>query len=203
MFGLSEQELTNYLHLTQDFAIETATPRVISHSKCIIPAVYKDGTVKPDRVYLQGMIHDIEQVITLTAVNMAHEYAHLQSDLEVTEDEIVQRLQTKFEDQLFIQFLKFGVAFTEGIIGMIVGEILWELPFLYVSAIEDEDFDEDTFLEERLAAYGKYIENLPLEIEEESLEELTEEEIAEAIELYERLAAEGDEEEDEEEDGDE
>lgn len=157
MFGLTEQEMDNFLGLAQDFAVMNVAQEVRNSAQFIIPATHEDGKTIPNTMYLSHLLTDLEFIITLTSVNMSYEYAHLQCETDLNEEEIINYLHNKFEDFLFRQFIKYGLAPTSDVISEVVGEIILELPYLYAEAIEDEDFDEDVFLEEKLKAYNKYL----------------------------------------------
>lgn len=157
MFGLTEEEMNLYRDLAQDFAVMDVTPKIKKEAQFITPVVIQDNEHVPDLVFLRQLLTDLETIITLTTTNMAYEYAHLQCETELSENEIIQRLHNKYEDYLIKNFIKYGIAFTEDVITEIVGEIILELPYLYISVIQDESFDEDEFLENKLAAYNDYL----------------------------------------------
>lgn len=172
MFGLTEQEMDSYRSLAQDFAIQEATPRIVSNSKFMTPVLKQGDELMPDRNFLSQILTDLETIITLTATHMSYEYAHLQCDSDLTETQIIERLHANYEDYVLIQMIKYGLAFTTEVIAEIVGEIVLELPYLYVAVVEDEDFDEDEFLEEKLAAYDAYLDKNFAHDEGEDEEEL-------------------------------
>lgn len=157
MFGLTEQEMDNFRGLAQDFAVTNVAQEVIKSAQFIIPVTHEDDKTTPNTMYLSHLLTDLEFIITLTAMNMSYEYAHLQCETNLNEEEIINYLHNKFEDFLFRQFIKYGLAPTSDVMSEVVGEIILELPYLYAEAIEDEDFDEDAFLEEKLKAYNKYL----------------------------------------------
>lgn len=157
MFGLTEQEMDNFRGLAQDFAVTNVAQEVIKSAQFIIPVTHEDDKTIPNTMYLSHLLTDLEFIITLTAMNMSYEYAHLQCETNLNEEEIINYLHNKFEDFLFRQFIKYGLAPTSDVMSEVVGEIILELPYLYAEAIEDEDFDEDAFLEEKLKAYNKYL----------------------------------------------
>jgi len=168
MFGLTEEEMDLYRDLAQDFAVRDVAPQVVGNSKFITPLIMVEDKPTPNRVYVQQLVTDIETIITLTASHMAYDYAHLQCESDMEEQEIIKYLHTKYEDYVVMQFIKYGITFTLDTITEIVGSIILELPYLYVSVIQDEDFDEDDFLEEKLQAYNDYLnENFAEEEEEE------------------------------------
>ena len=157
MFGLTEEEMDLYRDFAQDYAVMSLAPKIKSNSQFITPVTVQDSDRVPDLEFLRQLLTDIETVITITTTNMAYEYAHLQCEMELSEDEIVQHLHNKYQDYLIKNFIKYGIAFTEDVIKEIVGEIILELPYLYMSAIQDESFDEDEFLEKRMYAYNDYL----------------------------------------------
>lgn len=176
MFGLTEEEMNIYRDLAQDFAVEDVAPKIKKRSQFITPLVQKGEEMVPDMGYLRRLLTDLETIITLTAVNIAHEYAHLQCETNLEEHEVIKHLHNKYEDYVFKQFVKYGIAPTSDIMSEIAGEIILELPFLYAEVIQDENFDEDAFLEERLAAYNDYLnENFSYPDDEEEEDEEEEE----------------------------
>lgn len=177
MFGLTEQEMNLYRDLAQDFAIVNVAPKIKKRSQFITPLTPKGSEMVPDMNYLRMVLTDLETIITLTATNMAYEYAHLQCETDLSEHEVIKHLHNKYEDYVFIQFVKYGIAPTSDIMSEIAGEIILELPYLYAEAIEDEDFDDDKFLEERLQAYNDYLdENFSYPDDDDEDEDLDEEE---------------------------
>jgi hypothetical protein len=172
MFGLNEQEMDLYKDLAQDFAVRDVAPKVVSNSRFITPLVEGEGGKDtPDVLFIRQLLTDIETIITITASHMAYEYAHLQCESEQPEEEVVRILHTKYEDHLVSQFIKYGIAFTQGILKEIIGDIILELPYLYMTVIEDKDFNADDFLEEKLEAYNKYLDENFSEVEDEEGEE--------------------------------
>jgi hypothetical protein len=168
MFGLSEQEMDLYRDLTQDFAVRDVAPQIVSKSHFMTPLIKQGEELVPSRAFINQLVTDIETIITITASHMAYDYAHLQTELEMSEEDIIKHLHKKYESYVIQQFIKYGITFTEDTVLEIVGYIILELPYLYVSVIEDEEFDEDEFLEEKLAAYNDYLnENFSDEEEEE------------------------------------
>lgn len=177
MFGLTESEMEIYRGIAQDYAVREVTPTVIGPSKIITP-LEEDSTQedpKPNLAVVQHLLTDIETVITLTTSYMAQDYAHLQCESELSEKDIFSNLHTKFSNYVTHQFIKYGISFTVNSIDKIIEEILLELPFMYLSVIEGEDFDEDSYLEEKMDAYEEYIEENFMdsgpEDEEDGLEE--------------------------------
>lgn len=157
MFGLTEYEMEGYRNLAQDFAVQEATPRIVSNSQFMTPILMQGGELVPDRNFVNQILTDLETIITLTAVHMAYEYAYLQAESELKESEIIGRLHNKYESYVMVQMIKYGLTFTTEAITEIVGEVVLELPYLYIMVVEDEDFDEDEFLEERLESYNLYL----------------------------------------------
>lgn len=170
MFGLTEEEMNFYRDITQDYAVETVAPKVKKQSIFIVDFVQQGDNAVPDMLQLRQLLTDLETIITLTATNMAYEYAHLQCETDLSEEEIVEYLHKKYEDYVFRQCLKYGVCPTADCMDEIVLSTMLELPYLYAEAIDDEDFDEDEFLEERLAAYTKYLDE-NVHDDEEDMEE--------------------------------
>lgn len=157
MFGLTEQEMDLYRDLAQDFAVRDVTPQIISSSKFITPGTLQGEELVPNTLFVRQLVTDVETIITLTASHMAYDYAHLQCDSTMREPEIIKHLHQKYEDYLYMQLIKYAIAFTADAVAEIVGEIILELPYLYVAVIQDEEFDEDDFLEEKLQAYNEYL----------------------------------------------
>jgi hypothetical protein len=174
MFGLTEFEMEMYRNNTQDFAVREVTPRIMSNSKCIAPILMQGDKLLPDMGFVNQLMTDLETIITLTATNMSYEYAHLQCESELSESQIISQLHEKYESYVFMQMIKYGIAFTTDVITEIVGEIVLELPYLYISVVEDDGFDEDIFLEERLEAYNEYLDSNFSEYEEEDEEDFDE-----------------------------
>lgn len=159
MFGLTDREMESYRNNTQDFAVREVTPRIVSNSKFMTPATIQGDKVIPDKVFFAQLVTDLETIITLTATNMSHDYAYLQCESKMSEAQIIAYLHDKYESYVLMQLFKYGVAFTSEAVAEIVGEIVLELPYLYIAVVEDENFDEDSFLEERLDAYNDYLES--------------------------------------------
>lgn len=157
MFGLSEQEMDLYRDLAQDFAVTDVAPQVVGNAQFMTSMVKIGNEVVPNRAAVNQMATDIETIITMTAVNMAYEYAHLECESELTEEEIIKHLNDKYDTYVVQQFLKYGLVFSADVILEIVGQTILELPYLYASAIQAETFDSDEFLEEKLAAYNDYL----------------------------------------------
>lgn len=157
MFGLTEQEMDLYRDLAQDFAVTDVAPKMVNRSQFMTPVYLKEDKYVPDTFFLRQLLTDIETIVVLTASHMAYDYAHLQCESEMKENEIIKHLHKKFDDYITSQFIKYAIAFTEDVTTEIVGEIILELPYLYVSVIQDDEFDEDEFLEEKLAAYNDYL----------------------------------------------
>jgi hypothetical protein len=177
MFGLTEQEMDLYRDLAQDFAVEHVAPTVKKQSQFMTPVVLKGDKYIPNTVFLGQLLTDIETIVTLTAKDMAYDYAFFQAESDMKEAEIIKHLHEKFESYVLLQFVKYGITFSTDVLSEIVGEIILELPYLYVSAIEDDEFDEDEFLEERLIAYNDYLDkNFTKPEDDDFLEEDIEEE---------------------------
>jgi hypothetical protein len=159
MFGLTDYEMEMYRNNAQDFAVREVTPRIVSNSKFMTPVLIQEDRMIPDRGYVNQIVTDIETIITLTATNMSYEYAHLQCESELEESQIIAQLHEKFEGYVIMQLIKYGLAFTTDVVTEIVSEIVLELPYLYIAVVEDEDFDDELFLEERLEAYNDYLDS--------------------------------------------
>jgi len=158
MFGLTEQEISLYKDLTQDFAVRDVSPMILSKAGFITPILEdEEGEEVPDTEYANQLLADIETIITLTATHMSYDYAFLQAESDKSEEEIINDLHDKYDASLVTQFIKYSITFTTDVINRILGEIILELPYLYMSVIEDESFDEDAFLEEKMKAYDKYL----------------------------------------------
>ena len=183
MFGLNEQEMELYRDFIHDFAVKEVAPKIVGNSQFITPAVKQGDGYTHDSSYLRFMILDVETIITLTAVNMGYEYAYLQSEDTMTEKEIIDHLHKKYDSYINTQFVKYAVACSAEVTKQIIGDIILELPYIYVSIFEDDSFDEDEFLDEKLEAYNQYLnENFSLEevaILEEEFGEDYEEDIEE------------------------
>ncbi|QIW88655.1 hypothetical protein P59_057 [Bacillus phage P59] len=171
MFGLTEFEMEMYRNNTQDFAVREVTPRIVSNAKIMTPVLMQGDKMVPDRGYVNQLVTDLETIITLTATNMSYEYAYLQCESELSESEIIAHLHEKYESYVLMQMVKYGVAFTTDFLTEVVSEIVLELPYLYISVVEDEDFDDELFLEERLEAYNEYLDSNFAEDEDEEDEE--------------------------------
>jgi len=170
MFGLSEIELDDYREIAQDFAVSELTPMIVEEAKLLTVLIEKDGKLLPLPSYINKMIGDLEQIITLTTVNMACDYAGLVSEMKLKEAEIIKHLHEKYESYVTKQFIKYNLCFTVESADRIVGEIILELPYLYVDAVDNEEFDGDKYLEEKLVAYNEYLETNPIFGEEDEEE---------------------------------
>jgi hypothetical protein len=171
MFGLSEQEMDLYRDLAQDFAVRDVAPKVVGNAGFMTPLIQQEDKIVPNRTFINQLVTDIETIVTLTASHMAYEYAYLECDSEMSEEEIIQYLHNKYDTYVTQQYIKYGIAATADVVTEIVGNIILELPYLYGSVIEDDDFDEDEFLEERLAAYNNYLNDNFSDSDEEIEEE--------------------------------
>lgn len=170
MFGLSEEELDVYREIAQDFAVAELTPMIVEEAKLISIWTEQNGKLLPVPSYVNKMVSDLEQIITLTTVNMACDYAGLVSELKLTEAEIIQHLHEKYESSVTRQFIKYNLCFSVESADRIVSEIILELPYLYVDSVTNEEFDGDKYLEEKLQAYNDYLENNPVFAEEDEEE---------------------------------
>jgi hypothetical protein len=180
MFGLNEQEMELYRDFTHDFAVKEVAPKIVGHAQFLTPAVKQGDEYVHDSSYLRCMILDVETIITLTAVNMGYEYAYLQSEDDKTEKEIIDHLHEKYDSYINTQFIKYAVACSADVTKQIVGDLILELPYIYVSIFEDENFDEEDFLEKKLEAYNDYLnENFTDEELDEDFEEDLEEDFEE------------------------
>lgn len=158
MFGLTEEEMTLYKDLAQDFAVKDVAPLIVGSAKFITPlTVGGDGESTPDELYIQQLVTDIVTVIMLTTAHMSYEYASLQCDSKEPEEVVLKHLHTKYEGYLIAQFIKYGVSFSQEVPDQIIKEIIMELPYLYLSVIQDVEFDEDSFIEDKMEAYEKYL----------------------------------------------
>lgn len=157
MFGLSEGEMETYQEVVQNFAVTEVTPKICETAIMVLQAYKFGDIVAPALADVVSMKRDIESVVTLTSIHMSYEYAHLQCEMEMDEADVIKQLHTKYETYVINQFIKYGLGFTVDTIGHVVGEIMLELPYLYVQAIEDDNFDDDLFLEEKLEAYNNYL----------------------------------------------
>jgi hypothetical protein len=170
MFGLTDSEMENYRNIVQDFAVQELTTHIASSAIFAAPATVKDDVVYYDSSYVQHLVMDIEKIATLVMMDAAYEYADLQCDSELTETEIVGKLDKYYSNQIVVKCFQFGVAFTTEFVDEMIGIMIPELPYLYATAIEDENFDEDDFLEERLDAYNIYLQEMEGEDDDEGLD---------------------------------
>lgn len=157
MFGFTEYEMEVYQNKVQSFAIQEVAHSVVGSARFITPATQKGDKVTPDMGFIKLILTDIETIITLTGTAMAYEYAHLQAESDLLEDDVIHHLHTKYEGYVITQFVKYGVVFTNDVIAEIVGNIILELPYIYAEVLDGEDFSEEEFLEERLEAYNEYL----------------------------------------------
>src|SRR5206468_2208182 len=177
MFGLTEQEMDFYRTSVTDFAVQDITPQIVSNAKYMTPVIEVNGERVPNKPYVMKIVSDIEEIIVLTATHMAYEYAYLQAESTMIELEIIKFLHNKYEDSLFKYFFKIVVACTTDAVTEIIGEIILELPWLYSRAMDEDKFNVEEFLEEKLEAYNDYMnENFndmsdPDEDDEEDLDE--------------------------------
>lgn len=178
MFGLNEQEMELYRDFTHDFAVKEVAPKIVGHAQFITPAVKQGDEYIHDSSYLRFMILDVETIITLTAVNMAYEYAYLQSEDKLSEKEIINHLHEKYDSYINTQFIKYAIACSSDVSKQIVGDIILELPYIYVSIFEEDNFDEEDFLDKKLEAYNEYL-NENFSFDEEELDEEFEEDLEE------------------------
>lgn len=163
MFGLNEQEAELYKDAMQDYAVREITPAIVSKSSFIVPALdeYADK-IEPDSEFAKTLLNDIELIITQTTTHIAYDYANMQCDESLGEEEILRKLHNKYESYVMSQFIKFGITFTTESLRDIVGEIIIELPYIYSASVTSPDFDEVKFFEDKMGAYEKYIEeNFP------------------------------------------
>lgn len=169
MFGLTESEMDLYKDLSQDFAVRDVAPMVVKNAKFMTHIITHNGKKQPDAAYVNQIATDVETIITLTATHMAYEYAYLQFSSEKSEVDILKDLHDKYDSYLFSQFIKYGITFTSEVFAEIIGAILLELPFIYLSVIEGEDFEDQGIMEDKIKAYDQYLrDNFP---EEEDIEE--------------------------------
>jgi len=159
MFGLTDQEMDSYRNFAQNFAVEELTPQVVADSQLLAPVLVKGEKMYPDMPFVNQLVTDLETVITLTTTTMAYDYAHLQAESDLLEDEIIDQLHTKFETFVLNQFIRYGLAFSPEAITRIVSQTILELPYIYAAVMEDDEFNEETFLEERLQAYNDYLDS--------------------------------------------
>lgn len=174
MFGMTTNEMMVYRELSQHHATNTITPIIIEESEFVAPLIEgnKSKRPKPDMEHVKQVVADIGSIITLTTTHMAYEYAYMQAEANTEETDIIAQLHTKYETYLIDQFIGYGITFGVKAITRIIGEVIIELPYIYSTAIEDGKFDSDTFLEENMEAYEKYLgENFPDYVEEKDDEE--------------------------------
>ncbi|AMQ66582.1 hypothetical protein BH753_gp100 [Bacillus phage Shbh1] len=152
-YGLNEDELTTYKQLVQLYTNEGILPSVTESIPFMIPT-NKHG--EPDEVFLASLLKDVELSVTLSVVYMSLEYADLQCS-DKSEEDIVEYLRVKYENYLSTELLNRRVCFSWETVSDVIIEALLELPYMYVNSVENLEFDEDKFLEERLLAYDKYI----------------------------------------------
>lgn len=174
MFGMTASEMTVYREMSQYHAINTIAPIIIEESEFVAPLIEgnKSKRPKPDMEHVKQVVTDINSIITMTTIHTAYEYAHMQTEIEKDESDIIAQLHTKYETYLINQFIDYGITFGVEAIARIIGEIIIELPYIYSSAIEDVKFNPDTFLEENMEAYEKYLgDNFPNFLEERDDEE--------------------------------
>ncbi|AYJ75141.1 hypothetical protein BSP36_054 [Bacillus phage BSP36] len=157
MFGLSDKELIAYRNTIHDYVLDDLSPYIIEKVVYMAPFITKDGERTPDLQFVSTLVRDVENVILLAISAMSYEYAHLQCDLDLNEKDIIERLHYKYDNFIVHKFIQKGIAFSPEIVTEIIGDAILQLPYIYVNAIEDEDFDEDSFLEERADAYSAYI----------------------------------------------
>jgi hypothetical protein len=157
MFGLTEQEMDFYRTSVTDFAVEDITPQIVSNAKIMTPIVTVNGERIPNKPYVIKLVSDLEEIIVLTATHMAYEYAYLQAESKMVELEIIKFLHLKYEDSLLKYFIKIGIVCTSDVITEIIGEIILELPWLYSRAMDEDKFNVEEFLEEKLEAYNDYM----------------------------------------------
>ena len=159
MFGLTDQEMESYRSFAQNFAVEELTPQVVTDSELLAPVLVKGEKMYPDMPFVNQLVTDLETIVTITTTTMAYDYAHLQSESDLLENEIIEKLHNKFETFVLNQFIRYGVVFTQEAITRIVSQTILELPYMYAAVMGDEEFNEDTFLEERLQAYNDYLDS--------------------------------------------
>lgn len=157
MFGLTEKELDRYKDLVQTYAIRDLATDVIEDSTLLVDLIVKDGKYYPVPSFLKTLVTDIEIVLTVNALHTAYDYAHLQTDVNMSEIEIIQHLHDKYETAMINQFIRYGVAFSADVVEEAMTCLIVELPYLYLQAIENEDFDKEKFLEDRIKAYENYL----------------------------------------------
>jgi len=168
MFGFTEQELERYKDLVQTYAIRDLAADIVHGAGLIVELVEKDGKYYPVTSSFKTLVTDIEIVLTVNALHMAYDYAHLQDDIEKTEEDIIKYLHDKYETKVINQFIRYGIVTSANVAETVVMEVILELPYLYSLAFKDkESFDGDAFIEERLYAYDEYIENMGAEEEDD------------------------------------
>lgn len=167
MFGFSEEEMSTYDNIINDYAEEDLVPYILSEVLFMGPAATVNGEKSVDIPFIEELVSDIAQVIQSTVVSMAYEYAELQCDLDIEESEIIKILHNEYERSLVGEFISHGIAFTSDIPVEIVGDIIIQLPYFYLNALESESVDTDKFFEDKFEAYAAYIEeNFPDDSEE-------------------------------------
>ncbi|AHN66537.1 hypothetical protein Bcp1_060 [Bacillus phage Bcp1] len=157
MFGLTEKELDRYKDLVQTYAIRDLATDVIEDSTLLVDLIVKDGKYYPVPSFLNALVADIEIVLTVNALHTAYDYAHLQTDVNMSEIAIIQHLHNKYENEIINQFIRYGIAFSADVVEEAMTYLIVELPYLYLQAIDNEDFDKDKFLEDRIKAYEDYL----------------------------------------------
>lgn len=175
MFGLTIEEFSLYRDLAQDYAVNQVAPTIINTSEILTP-MNKDAKKGPNMEFVTQLVGDIETIITLATIHSAYDYAHYQGENELDEAEVIKRIHVDYETYLINQFISYGVTFDIVAISRILGEIILELPYMYSAVIEDESFDPDGFLEEKMMAYEDYLEEnfpdyLPDDLDEEDEDE--------------------------------
>lgn len=156
MFGLSEREMEFYKNSSQEFATKDVIPSIMGHSKFVTPMIKKGKKEQPDTDYANQMIGDIETVITLLISHMCYEYAYLQTHSDDEEAAIIKLVHNKYESRLIDLFIKYGIAFSTDIVQEVVGNVVLELPYIYMAALDSDKFDEKAF-EEKMDAYEEYV----------------------------------------------
>jgi len=162
MFGLTEDEMNKYIETIQNYAVEEVSPNIVSKAGIMSPAFQEGSKLEPDWVFINVMRMDIEHIITLTASLMAYDYAYLQCESDLEESEIASKLHDKYVEQLYMQFIKYSISLNSDICNTIVGEIILELPHIYIGITSDDEDEIDDSLEEKLYDYNDYLdENFP------------------------------------------
>lgn len=173
LFGLTEMEMETYKGTIQDYAINDVVPLVINGSRFLTPVLDEEETVsgepEPDKDHIQGIITDVEISVTMTAIYMAYDYANNQKTEEQSEESLVKHLHEKYKDHLMAQFVKYGVSSSNSVISKVISELVLEMPYTYVESIDDEEFSDELFLEDRLEAHNNYLETYFSEICQEEL----------------------------------